>query len=36
MTSGLFECQVIEEHEVLPRLNSAATLIQRTTTEAPR
>src|SRR5271156_315906 len=27
---------VIEEHVVLHRLNSAATLIQRTTTEAPR
>src|ERR1039458_3260892 len=25
-----------EEHEVLHKLNSAATLIQRTTTEAPR
>ena len=27
---------VSEEHVVLHRMNSAATLIQRTTTEAPR
>jgi hypothetical protein len=27
---------VIEEHVVLHKLNSAMTLIQRTTTEAPR
>jgi hypothetical protein len=32
----LFECEVIEEHVVLHKLNPAATLIQRTTTETPR
>ena len=36
LNSWVVRMLVIEEHVVLHKLNSAVTLIQRTTTEAPR